>query len=163
MSLRKQRSVKDFCFLQIFFLNLKVILKVRFSHLHRGTLELCQSDHRVLGTSLTKPLLPLFLSLARQPALERVLVVPNFFHLRMMEATVFLGTFNAAEMFWYTSPDLCLDTILFSELYGQILWPNGFDFALTCTVNCGTLYRQVCLSKSCPINWIYHRWTPIKL
>jgi hypothetical protein len=40
------------------------------------------------------------------------LVVPNFFHLRMMEATVFLGTFNAAEMFWYPSPDLCLDTIL---------------------------------------------------
>jgi hypothetical protein len=33
-------------------------------------------------------------------------------HLRMMEATVFLGTFNAAEMFWYLSPDLCLDTIL---------------------------------------------------
>uniref|UniRef100_A0A8C7QDR0 DNA-directed RNA polymerase n=1 Tax=Oncorhynchus mykiss TaxID=8022 RepID=A0A8C7QDR0_ONCMY len=34
--------------------------------------------------------------LAGQPALGRVLVVPNFFHLRMMEATVFLGTFNAA-------------------------------------------------------------------
>ena len=29
-------------------------------------------------------------------ALGRVLVVPNFFHFRMMEATVFLGTFNAA-------------------------------------------------------------------
>jgi hypothetical protein len=27
------------------------------------------------------------------------LVVSNFFHLRMMEATVFLETFNAAEMF----------------------------------------------------------------
>jgi hypothetical protein len=26
----------------------------------------------------------------------------------MMEATVFLGTFNAAEMIWYPSPDLCL-------------------------------------------------------
>ena len=31
---------------------------------------------------------------------------------RMMEATVFLRTFNAAEMFWYSSPDLYLDTIL---------------------------------------------------
>jgi hypothetical protein len=30
----------------------------------------------------------------------------------MMEATVFLGTLNAAEHFWYPSPDLCLDTIL---------------------------------------------------
>jgi hypothetical protein len=32
-------------------------------------------------------------------ALGRVLVVPNFFHFRMMEATVFLGTFKAAEFF----------------------------------------------------------------
>jgi hypothetical protein len=42
----------------------------------------------------------------------RVLVVPNFFHLKMMEATVFLGNFNAADIFWYLSPDLCLETIL---------------------------------------------------
>ena len=32
----------------------------------------------------------------------------------------------------------------FSELYGQLLRPHGLDFALTCTVNCGTVYRQVC-------------------
>jgi hypothetical protein len=30
----------------------------------------------------------------------------------MMETTVFLGTFNTADMFWYLSPDLCLDPIL---------------------------------------------------
>ena len=30
----------------------------------------------------------------------------------MMQATVFLETFNAAEMFWSPSTDLCLDTIL---------------------------------------------------
>jgi hypothetical protein len=30
------------------------------------------------------------------------------------------------------------------ELYGQFLWPHGLVFALTCTVNHGTLYRQVC-------------------
>ena len=59
-----------------------------------------------LVTSLTKALLPRLLSLAGQPALVRV------FHLRKMEATVFLGTFNAAEMFLHPSPDLCLDTIL---------------------------------------------------
>ena len=46
------------------------------------------------------------------PALGRVLVVPNFFHLRMTEVMLFLGTFNAAEMFWYPSRDLCLDPIL---------------------------------------------------
>ena len=30
-----------------------------------------------------------------------------------------------------------------SELYGQFLRPHGLVFALTLTVNCGTLYRQV--------------------
>ena len=49
-------------------------------------------------------------------------MVPNFFHLRMTEATVLLGTFNAAEMFWYPSPDLC---------FGQFLRPRGLVFALT--------------------------------
>ena len=29
-----------------------------------------------------------------------------------MEATVFLGTFNAGDIFWYPSPDLCLNIIL---------------------------------------------------
>ena len=59
-----------------------------------------------LATSLTKALLHRLLSLVRQPALGRVLVIPNFFHLRMMGATVLLGIFNAAEMCWYPSPDL---------------------------------------------------------
>ena len=111
-----------------------------------STEELWRSIRATIGflvTSLTKALLPRLLSLARRPLLGRVLVVPNFFHLRMMEATVFLGTFNAAYIFCYPSPDLCLDTIL-SEPYRQFLRPHGLVFALTCTVNCGTLYRQVC-------------------
>ena len=46
----------------------------------------------------------------------------------------------------------------------EFLQPHGLVFVLTCSVTYGTLYRQVCgLSKSCPLNWIYHRWTPIKL
>ena len=47
-----------------------------------------------------------------------------------------------------------------SEVYRQFLSLYAWFVALTCTVNCGTLYRQVC---AFPINWIYHRWTPIKL
>ena len=66
-----------------------------------------------LVTFLTKGLLPRLLSLAGRPALGRVLVVPNFFHLRVIEATVFLGTYNAADYFCYPSPDLYIDTILF--------------------------------------------------
>ena len=52
------------------------------------------------------------------------------------------GAFNAAEMFWYPSPDLCHNPV--SELYGQFLPPHGLVLALTCTVNCRTLYRQLC-------------------
>ena len=58
---------------------------------------------RFFVTSLTKVLLPRLLSLAGRPALGRVVVVPNVFHLRMTEFTVFLGMFNAAEWFWYLS------------------------------------------------------------
>ena len=35
-----------------------------------------------------------------------------------------------------------------SELYGQFLRPHGLVFALTCTVNCGTLNRQMCAFPS---------------
>ena len=73
-----------------------------------------------LVTSLTKAFLPRLLSLAGWPALGRVLVVPNFFHSRMMEATVFLGTFNVTEMFWYPSPDLCLHKIWGSHKVSEV-------------------------------------------
>ena len=77
------------------------------SPISTGTLELCQSDHRVLGHLPDQGPSIRLLSFAGQPVLGRVLVVPNFFLLIMMEATVFLGTFNAN-----TSPDLFLNTIL---------------------------------------------------
>ncbi|KAK6322508.1 hypothetical protein J4Q44_G00073000 [Coregonus suidteri] len=60
----------------------------------------------------------------------------------MMEATFSLGTFNAADIFWYPSPDLFLETIL-----SRSSTDNSFvlmAFFQTCTVNCVTLYRQVC-------------------
>jgi len=105
-----------------------------------------------LVTSLTEALLPRSLSLAGRPALGRVLVVPNFFHLRMMEATVLIGTFNAAEIFLYPSPDLCLDTIL-----SRRSTDDSLDFiAWFCSdMHCqpwDLIWTDVCLSKSCPIN-----------
>ena len=80
----------------------------RFSHLHRGTVELCQSDYRVLCHLPDWSPSPLIAYFDR----GRVLVLPNFFHVRMMEATVFLGPFSYVETVRYLSPDLCLDTIL---------------------------------------------------
>jgi hypothetical protein len=72
---------------------------------------LVSSDQRILELCHEWPSgswSPRLLSLARRPALGR-----GLHHFRMMEATVFLGTFNVeTNFFWYLSPDLCLDTIL---------------------------------------------------
>ena len=75
-------------------------------------LELCQSDYWVLGHLPDQGPSPPIAQFGQVTSSRKSLGVPNFFHLRMVEATVFLGTFNAADIFWYPSPDLCLDTIL---------------------------------------------------
>ena len=105
--------------------------------------ELYRVTIEFVVTSLTKALHPRLLSLTGRPALARILVLQNYFYVRMMEATVFLWPLNAVDIFGYHSTDLCLDTIL--SLSSN---DNSFDlmacFSLTCTVNCETLYRQVC-------------------
>ena len=83
------------------------------------------SSDWVTITSLTKALLLRSLSLDGRPALGRVLMVPNFFHLRMMEATVLIGTFKVAYFFLYPSPDLFLKTIL-----SRRSTDNSFEFML---------------------------------
>ena len=91
-----------------------------------STEECWSSDRMTIGflvTSQTKALLPRSLSLDGRPAL--VLVVPNFFNLRMMEGTVLIGTFKAAEMFLYPSSDLFLKTIM-----SQLSTDTSFDFML---------------------------------
>jgi hypothetical protein len=69
------------------------------------------------------------LSLARRSSLGLFLVVPNFIHLRIMEATVFLGTFVAADVFWYPSSDQCLVS---QRIIPLTSCPHGlvFDFAI---------------------------------
>ena len=92
----------------------------------------------------------IFRDLSRSHSCVEVLVVPNFFHLKMMEITVFLGTFNEAEMFWYPFADLCLDTILSRS-------STNNSFNLMAWFLLWHALSTVGLSKSCPINWIYHR------
>ena len=112
-----------------------------FSHLHTGSLELIQSDHWVLGhLSYQRPFSP---DCSVWPGgSRRVLVVPNFFHLRIMEATVLLGTFNAADFFVAFSRSVPRHNPV-SELCRQFLRPHGLVFALICIVSCETLYRQM--------------------
>ena len=92
-----------------------------------------------------KPFSPRLLRLAGRPALGRVLVVPNFFHLRMMKATVFFGTFNAVDfVFFPPFPRSVPRCNPVSEVYGQFLQLHDLVFDLTSTVNSGTLYWQMC-------------------
>ena len=70
-----------------------------------STEELWSSLKVTMGF-LTKVFISRLLSLARQPALGRDLVVPNFFHLRMMEATLFLGPSMLQKCF-VTLPQVC--------------------------------------------------------
>lgn len=58
-----------------------------------------------------------------------------------------LGTSNVAEIFMYPSSDVCLDTILsFRSMENQSTDSQAHDlvFILTYTINCETLYRQLC-------------------
>jgi hypothetical protein len=71
-------------------------------------------------------------------------VVPNFYHFKNDGGHCVLGDLQCSDTFWYPSPDLCLRHNTVSKLFGQFLRPDHLVFALTYTVNCGTLYRQVC-------------------
>ena len=97
---------------------------------------------RFLGTSLTKALLARLLSLAGQPALGRVLVATNFFHLRMMFCV--LVDLHCCRNVLVPFPRFVPRHNPVLELYGQFLRSHGLFLSLTCTINCGTLYRQVC-------------------
>ena len=99
----------------------------RFSYLHRGTLLLCQSDHRVLGHLPDQGPTPQLLSLAGWPALGRILVVPNHFHFRMMEATVFLGP-SMLQKCLVPFPRSVPRHNPVSEVYKQFLRPQRLVF-----------------------------------
>lgn len=90
------------------------------------SLDLTQNDQWFLGYLPDQG--PLFPFRSRK--------ILNLFYFRM--TTVLLGAFNAAEMFLYPSPDLCLATIL-SHRPG----PPGWVFTVTYPISCGTLYGQM--------------------
>ena len=88
-----------------------------------STEELWSSVRVTIGflvTFLTKALLPQLHSLTGRPALGRVSVVPNIFHLRITEATVLLGIFNNAEFVVLFPRSVPLHNPVL-ELYGQFL------------------------------------------
>ena len=129
-----------------------------------STEELWSSVRVTIGflvTSLTKALLPRLLNLAGRLALGRVLMVSfKLLPFKNDGSHCVLGDLQCCRNVSVPFPR---SVPRHNLVYRQFLAPYGLVFALTYIVNYGTLYGQVCLSKSCPINWIYHRWTPIKL
>ena len=97
----------------------------RLSHLHRGTLELCQSDHRVLGH------LP---DQGPSPPIVQFLPFKND------GGHCVLGQLQCCRNVLVPFPRSVPLTQSSSD---NFLQPHDLVFALTCTVNCGMLYRQV--------------------
>ena len=105
--------------------------------------EQCWSSVRVtigfLVTSLTKALLPRSLRVDGSPALGRVLVVPNFFHLQMIKATHW--DLQCCGNFSVVFPRSVPRYNPVSEVHRQFLGLHVLVCALTCTVT--TFYRNV--------------------
>ena len=87
---------------------------------------------RFLVISLTKALLPRLLRLASSwRSLDESKLLP----FRIYEATVFLETFNAADIFWYPFPDLCLNTVLSrssTDKYPSSKYPSKVNRVFMC-------------------------------
>ena len=81
----------------------------------------------ILATSLTKALLPRFLSLAGQPALGTVLVVPNFFHLKYWRLRCSWGPSKLPTLLVPFPRSVPRHTLV-SELYREFLRPYGLVF-----------------------------------
>ena len=132
----------------------------RLSHFSQGTLFLSEWSLGSWSPPWPRSFLP---SLVGRPAIRRVWVVPHSSHFLKMDLTVLLGTFNTLRNCFIPFPRSMPPHNSILEFYLEFLGLHGGVSALTCTVNCGALYRKVFLSQSWPINWIGHRWTPMKL
>ena len=116
------------------------VLQRWLSFCHRGILELCQSNHWVLGHLADQgPSLPIdqfgqAVSSRKSLGGSKLLPFKNDGDHCSWEPSMLLVPFPRSVHRQNPVP----------ELYGQFLRPHGLVFALTCTFNGGTLYRHVC-------------------
>ena len=98
-----------------------------------------------LVTCLTKALHPRLFSLAGRPASSRKsLGGSKLLQFKTDGGHCVLWDLQCCRHFLVPVPRSVPRHNPVSDLYGQFLPPPGLDFSLKCTVNCGTLYRQVC-------------------
>ena len=126
----------------------------RFSHLHRGTLELCQSDHQILVHLPDQSPSSLIAKFGQVAIFRKSLDSSKLLLFKNDGGHCVLGDLQCCRNVLVPFPRFVSQPNPVSELNRQFLRPHGLVFALTCTVNCGTSCRRVCISKSCPINWI---------
>ena len=109
-----------------------------------STEELWSSVRVTIGflvTFLTKALLPQLISLAGRPALGS----SKLFPFKNYGGHCVLADLQCCRHFLVPFPISVPRHNPVSELYRQFLRPHSLGFALTCTVNCGNLYRQACI------------------
>jgi hypothetical protein len=101
----------------------------RFSHLHRGTLVLCQSDHWVLCHLRDQGPSPPIAQFDRAASSRKSLGCSKLLPFKV-EATVFLGTFDAADIFLVPFPRSVARHNPVSKLYRQISSTSWLGFLL---------------------------------
>ncbi len=116
---------------------------ISFSHLHIWLWSSSRVTICFLVTTITMTLLHQLLSLP----------------LRIMEA---IWTFNATDFFYWNLPRSVLTQSFFWALLAVLL-TSGLGFCSDTLFQLLDLYRQLCLSKSCPVNLICHRLTQIEV
>ena len=104
----------------------------RFSHHHRGTLELCQSDNWVLGHLPVQVPSPLIAQFGRAASSRKSLGGSKLLPFKHDGGHCVLGDIQCYRHFVVPFP--------VSECDRQFLRARGLLFTLTFTVNCGT-YR----------------------
>ena len=121
-----------------------MVLLLEGSPISREELYSSVSDHWFLVTSLTKALLLWLLNSARAASSRKSLGGSKCLLFKNEGGHCVSGDLQCCRHFLVPFPRSVPQHNPVSELYGQFLQPHGLVFALTCTVNCGTLYRQVC-------------------
>ena len=92
------------------------------------SVELCQSEHQVLGHLPDQGPSPRLLSLGRRPALESISVIP-------FKVDV-LGDHKCCRNVLVPFPRSVPPHNPVSALYAKFIQPHGLVIDLTCTVNC---------------------------
>ena len=98
----------------------------RFSHLHRGTLELCQSDHRVLGHLPDQGPSPSIVQFGRATSSRISLGGSKLLPFKNGDHCV-LGDLQCCRKFLVLFPRSVPRHNPVSELYGQFLCPHALS------------------------------------